>query len=242
MHELKRAIIMAAGMGTRLYPVTQKTPKPLVPVNGIPMIETILDALFEKKIQEIYVVVGYRREMFAYLEEKYPGLRLINNPWYETCNNISSLYVAREHLEDAVILDGDQILRDPSILRKRFDCSGYSCVWTEEPTEEWLLSTDGRGCVVDCSRTGGTHGWQLFSLSYWNENDAKRLKSHLELEFEEKQNREIYWDDVALNCHRDDYRLGVYPISRGQLLEIDNLEELIREDSSYAVYKESSNE
>jgi len=240
MHELKRAIIMAAGKGTRLHPVTLKTPKPLVPVNGTPMIETIITALHQNGIHEIYVVVGYLKEQFAFLEEEYPGLRLIENPWYDTCNNISSLYVAREHMEDAVILDGDQILSDPAILHRAFERSGYSCIWTDTHTDEWLLSVDGEGIVDGCSRTGGSGGWQLFSLSRWNSGDARRLKGHLELEFEEKRNRQIYWDDVALFCHPEDYRLGVYPISPGQLQEIDSLEELIRADASYENYLEGN--
>ena len=68
MSEIKRAIILAAGKGNRMKPVTDFIPKPLVKVNGVSFIETILDALKKNKIKEVYVVVGYMKENFDYLK------------------------------------------------------------------------------------------------------------------------------------------------------------------------------
>ena len=123
MSQVERAIIMAAGKGTRMRPITNTVPKPLVKVHGVPLIEGIINQLHQQNIYEIYVVVGYLKEQFNYLVDKYAGLPLIDNPYFDTCNNISSLYVARNHLKDVIILDGDQIVNNSNILSRNFEHS-----------------------------------------------------------------------------------------------------------------------
>lgn len=236
MHQVKRAIIMAAGTGNRMQPVTFHTPKPLVKVNGVRMIDTVIKGLHVNGIHEIYVVVGYLKDQFKCLEREYEGLRLIENPYYDTCNNISSLYVAREHLEDVIILDGDQIIYNSEILAPEFEHSGYNGVWTEEETQEWLMSVKD-GIVTGCSRTGGKQGWQLYSISRWSAEDGIKLRKHLELEFEEKKNSQIYWDDVAMFCHFEEYTLGVREMKATDIIEIDDFEELVKVDPSYREFE-----
>lgn len=237
MHRIKRAIIMAAGLGNRMKPVTLKTPKPLVVVNGVRIIDTVIEALHENEIYEIYVVVGYLKEQFKSLEIQYPGLKLIENPYYNVCNNIASLYVARNYLEDVIILDGDQIIYNSKILCPEFEKSGYNSVWIEEETNEWLQTVEN-GIVKACSRNGGKRGWQLYSISRWTAEDGKKLKKHLEIEFEIKMNRQIYWDDIPIFCHFEEYELGIWPMNRTDIIEIDNMTELIAVDNSYEKYLE----
>ncbi len=235
MHTVKRAIIMAAGIGKRMQPVTFETPKPLITVNGVRMIDTVIQALNNNNITEIYVVVGYMKEKFYTLKEEYPGIQIIENPYYNTCNNISSLYMAREHIEDAIILDGDQIIYNDTILHAEFERSGYNCTWTDTDTDEWLLTVEN-GIVKSCSRSGGKNGWQLYSISRWTAQDGKKLKNHLELEFEIKKNHQIYWDDIALFCHPEDYQLGIDKMDCKDVIEIDSLYELAQTDEHYKKY------
>lgn len=233
MNKVKRAIIMAAGLGTRMKPVTLETPKPLIKVNGIRMIDTVIDALHKNGIYEIHIVVGYLKDRFSELLKDFPDVDIIENPYYDTCNNISSLYVARNYIEDSVILDGDQIIYNPDILAPEFDRSGYNSIWTDEETDEWLQTVEN-GIVTSCSRTGGKGGWQLYSVSRWNKEDAVKLRKHLEIEFEQKKNRQIYWDDIAMFCYPEEYELGIRPMKKGDIVEIDSFDELVAIDKAIA--------
>jgi len=230
--ELKRykatkAIIMAAGRGSRLSPITDTIPKPLIEVNGRRMIETLLDALIQNGVSDIYIVTGYLKEQFDYLPQKYSyvNITLLFNPYYLSCNNISSLYIARAYLGNCIIADGDLIIYNPHILEPYFDASGYCSIWAEE-TNEWLQTTDGEGYVVSCSRSGGKKGWQLFSISFWSENDGQKLCRHIEEIFVERAITDIFWDDVPMFYFKDEYRLKIRQIQHNDLVEIDNLSEL----------------
>ncbi len=223
---------MAAGIGQRMRPVTNTVPKPLIKVNGVRMIDSVVDALQQNGIRSIYVVTGYLKEQFEGWAKHRPGVRLVENPYYDTCNNISSLYAAREYLGDCMILDGDQLILDPEVLDPRFTRSGYSAVWTDGETDEWLMQVED-GIVASCSRTGGKGGWQLYSVSRWTKEDGEKLRRRLEEEFE-GGNRQIYWDDVAMFCHPEDFELGVYPMQKDAVKEIDSFEELVALDPAYA--------
>ena len=225
---------MAAGIGKRMQPLTFVIPKPLVKVNGVRMIDTVVSGLRTNGINEIYVVVGHLKDLFYEWARGEPGIHIMENPYYDSCNNISSLYVAREHLGNCIILDGDQIIYNPAILDPHFSLSGYNAVWREGETNEWLMAAEG-GVVKSCSRIGGTHGWQLYSISRWTAEDGAKLRKHLEYEFE-RGNRQIYWDDVVMFCHFSEYTLGIREMQSKDIIEIDGLDELAAIDSYYNKY------
>lgn len=232
MNKVERAIILAAGKGERMRPLTNTTPKPLLKVFGQPIIERSIEMLHQKGITEIYIIVGYLAEKFNYLSEKY-GVTLIKNDKFETCNNISSLFLVREKLRNAVVMDGDIWITEENVLLTEFDCSGYTSIWTDSFSNEWVQTVDDLGFVKTCSRNGGDNGWVLYSISYWSESDAEQLKEDIETEFVYNRNTSIYWDDVAMFCYPQKYALKIKPISKDSIVEFDNLQELQDFDKTY---------
>ncbi|MBR4762332.1 MAG: NTP transferase domain-containing protein, partial [Clostridia bacterium] len=130
-YRAKRAVFIAAGFGSRLVPMTLNTPKPLVRVNGVRIIDTLLDACIAADINEIYIVRGYLAEQFDQLLYKYPMIKFIDNPLFNEANNISSVLLARDLLKGAYVFEADLFLYNPKIIKKYHYTSDVFGIWKE---------------------------------------------------------------------------------------------------------------
>ena len=234
MSKIQRAIIIAAGEGKRLRPVTLDTPKPLISVNGKRIIDTGIEALRGNGVSDIYIVTGYKKELFYQIYGETPDIHLIENPDYLNGNNITSMYHARQYLPGAFVLEADIIVKNSGIFSLNTERSGYMASW-KNPAVEWVLDVNKDKRILGCDKKGNKEGYQLFGISVWNEEDGEKLAEDICRTVEDNKNTGIYWDEVALS-KLDKYHLQVKEIEESGICEIDNLEELIQMDASYSHY------
>lgn len=229
-YRVKRAVFIAAGFGSRLVPITLNTPKPLVRVNGTRMIDTLLDAVVNAGIEEIYIVRGYLGEQFDQLLYKYPNIKFIENPIYNEANNISSAYIARELLQNAYVFEADLVLYNPNLITKYQYTSNYLGVPTPK-TDDWCFEVKNHVITKLC--IGGTDCYHMFGISYWNAEDGKKLEADIKKVFELPGGKERYWDQVSLEYCIKNYQVEVRPCSFEDIIEIDTYNDLKNLDHTY---------
>lgn len=231
-YRVKRAVLIAAGFGTRLVPITLNTPKPLVRVKGERIIDSLLDALQNVGIEEIYIVRGYFGEQFDQLLYKYPNIQFVENPIYNEANNISSALVAAGLLQNAYVLESDLLLANPDLITKYQYASNY-IAFPVERTDDWFFRTK-HGFIEEVG-VGGTDCYRMCGISYWSAEDGKKLAQDIADVFEMPGGRERYWDEVPLHYKKDNYRVMVRECREDDLVEIDTLKELQELDPSYCM-------
>lgn len=231
-YRVKRAIFIAAGFGSRLAPITLNTPKPLVRVNGTRMIDTMLDAVLEAEIEEIYIVRGYLSEQFDQLLYKYPMIKFIENPLYNEANNISSAMRVNDLYSNSYVFDGDLILYNKSLVTKYQYSSNYLAIPVER-TDEWVL--DSKSGQITGVGIGGVNTHEMLGISYWNEEAGLNFSKHIKEVYYAPGGKERFWDQVILEYHIDEYDVRIRECKREDVVEIDTLSELKEIDRSYDV-------
>ena len=233
-YRARRAVFIAAGFGTRLVPITFNTPKPLVRVHGIRIIDRLIDACLGAGIDEIYIVRGYLGELFDQLLYKYPMIKFLENPVYNEANNISSALVARYLLSNAYVFEADLLISNPAIIKKYH----YTCNFLgirKQRTDDWCcIVKDG---IITEEKVGGEGDdiWQLVGISYWNDEAGHRLSQDIQEVYASPGGKERYWEQVPLVYRKDHYNVEIRTCFDEDIVEIDTFNELKAIDKTYDV-------
>lgn len=230
-YRVKRAIFIAAGFGSRLVPLTINSPKPLIRVHGVRMIDTLLDAVVKVGIEEIIIVRGYLWEQFDQLLYKYPNIKFIENLDFNKANNISSAYKVRHLLQNAYVLEADLVLSNPNLITKYQYTSNYLGVKTNF-TDDWCFKVNDNGIITEVL-VGGEDVHHMYGISYWNEKDGKQLEEDIAVVYEMEGGKDKYWDEVSLRFKKENYNIEVRPCTFDDIVEIDSYADLKKIDATY---------
>lgn len=231
-YRARRAVFLAAGFGSRLVPITLNTPKPLVRVNGKRIIDGLIDAVIAAGIEEIYVVRGYLADQFDQLLYKYPMIKFIENPVYNESNNISSAMCARFLLQNAYVFEADLLIYDPSLITK-YQYTTNILGFKTARSDDWCFTVkDG---IITEQKIGGVDCYQMIGIWYINGEDGKKMSVHIKESYEMPGGKERFWDRVAFEYFKDEYKIELRECAEGSIVEIDTFNELKSIDRTYDV-------
>lgn len=220
----QEALIMAAGLGTRMLPLTEKTAKPLIPVCGTTMLETVIQGLLKNNVSRIFIVVGYMKEQFDFLAKKYPNIVIVENKEYLQKNNISSVMAAANLIgeNDCFICEADLFIGDDSIFFGISE-SCYFGKFVEGYSEDWVFETK-KNRIVEI-RKKGTNLYNMVGVSFWRKTDLCILLNAVRETYQKAGHENLFWDEVV-NANLDKLYLSVKPVFKEQIVEIDTVAEL----------------
>lgn len=211
-----------------MRPLTDKVAKPLVEVNGVPLIETVIAALEKRGVAEIYVVTGYKAEQFYPLVAKHPNVRLVHNAEYAVKNNINSIAVVADKMasSDCFICEADLFLRRAEVLCRELSHSGYFGKMVSGFSDDWVFDLDGNGRIVRIGK-GGTDVYNMVGISYFKRGDAVKVAMAIRDAVTRPENANLFWDEVVDRLvKKGELDLVVHEVSQDEIVECDTVEDL----------------
>ena len=244
-YRMDSAVILAAGFGSRFVPLTFETPKGLLEVFGERMIERQIRQLHEAGIMDITIVVGYLKEKFEYLIDKF-GVKLLYNPEYHNKNTLTTVYRARECFigRNTYLLSSDNWLRNN--MYHTYECGAwYSSVYMNGDTSEWCLDYNKKGLLTG-AQVGGADSWVMYGPVYFSREFSAQFFPVLEKYYETPGTEQMYWEQVLMDLLNGSVGehvpgKGKLPVPQmyinkqpeNQVYEFENLEELRVFDERY---------
>lgn len=233
-YKVDNAVIMAAGFGLRSLPLSRYVPKGLYVVKGEVLIERQIRQLREAGIQKIVVVVGYLKEQFEYLKDKY-GVVIVENEDYYRYNNISSVYVARDYLKNSFICCSDNYF-NVNVFEEYVYDSYYSCKYTKEYAEEYCV-TRMEGDYIAEIHKGGNEAWYTIGEAYFSKSFSKTFLKYLESEYDNPEIKKMLWDDFHMK-HIEELPILLVKYDDAIVQEFDTLEDVAAFDPDFVKYQE----
>lgn len=214
----KNAIILAAGFGMRMVPINTEVAKGLLEVNGEKLIERVILQLHEVGIDEIYIVVGFMKEQYEYLIDKY-GVKLIVNPDYATKNNLYSLRLALDHLSNSYIIPCDVWCRNNPFHTHEL----YSWYMVSDRMDKKSdLRVNRKMELVTVPNFG--EGNALIGIAYILDEQASVIRKKITELCADDRNHDLFWETALYEKDRMIVHANI--VSSLDVVEINTFEQL----------------
>lgn len=228
-YKVDNAVIMAAGTASRFAPLSYEKPKALIEVKGEVLIERQIRQLQEAGIPQIIVVVGYMKEAFMYLQDKF-GVIIVENDSYLTRNNNGSIYAARDYIRNTFICSSDNYFNENPFTAE-VDEAYYAAVYAEGHTEEWCMQEDEAGYICDV-QIGGENAWFMLGHVFWSEPFSKAFLRILDKIYTLPETENMLWEKIFMS-HLDTLKMKIRKYPESFIFEFDTLDELREFDTTY---------
>lgn len=221
--KVKSAIILAAGSGMRSAPISEHVPKALLEVKEEILIERIINQLHEKQIQNIIIVVGFMKEKFEYLIDKY-NVKLIVNPKFCERNNLYSLFLAKDFIDNSYVIPCD--IYSKNNLFNDYELYSWYMVTDSMDTKSTIRVNKNLQLV---NTTKSEEGNRMIGIAFISTEDSHDFKKELEILVKDISYNNSFWEELICNK-----RLSFKPmiVDNNAIVEINTFEDLIKFDSN----------
>lgn len=234
---MKNAIILAAGKSNRFAPFTYEKPKGLFRVKGEILIERQIQQLLSAGVSDIYVIIGYMKEKFFYLEQKY-GVHLIINNEFGKKGNLYSLYVARQYFANTYICCADHYFVNNPFLNKNSDNHSYrTCMYIADKFREFAVEISDANIITNIE-TGGHNSFAMVGYAYMNEIFSAIFRKFMEAEIDDFGISSMFWEEFYAR-HMKELTFYAKIYEPDQIIEFDSIEDLRTFDSEFLLNVDS---
>ena len=218
----KNAIILAAGTSSRFVPISFEIPKSLLKIRGEVLIERQIKQLQEAGIYDITVVVGYKKELFYYLKDKY-NVSIVNNEDYHIYNNTSSLMRVLDKLENTYICSSDNYFTKNVFLEDE-EHAYYSAIYINGKTDEYCIQYDKENLITEVT-IGGENSYVMLGHVYFDKAFSDSFKKILKNEYKTEETKKKLWEQVYIR-YISSLKMKIKKYPDEVIFEFDSLEEL----------------
>lgn len=224
----RHAVILAAGFGMRMVPINMELPKGLIEVHGQPLIERLICQLQEAGVQKIDVVVGYMKEQFEYLMDRY-DVELVVNPEYSRKNNLHSLSLIRD-LTNTYIVPGDLWCAENPF--REHELYSWYMLREREDASSRLRSNRAQELTVTRPKENGQ---AMIGICYLGSSEGKQVQAQVREMCQDVACDQCFWDEALYQ--KDCGAIHAKVVPEEAVVEIDTYEQLRQLDPDSAQLK-----